>query len=87
MDLPEFDAFLQACGSHGAFAGVRLPVVGAERLATRRTRLRQGEEERLTGEGLDPTERAQAVLAVFARICGDTDSGCVVTLELDLRCG
>lgn len=74
MDLSEPDAFLQARGGHGALAGVRLPVAGADRLATWGTRLRQADQEGLTGESLDPAERAQAVFAVFARICGDTDS-------------
>lgn len=83
VDLPELDAFLQARGGHGALAGVRLPVAGAERLATRGTRLRQADQEGLTGESLDPTERARAVFAVFARICGDTDSRATVTVQLD----
>lgn len=64
VDLPELDAFLPTRGSHGALAGVRLPIAGAERLATWRTRLRQAEKVRLPGESLDPAERAQAVLAV-----------------------
>lgn len=83
MDLPEPNAFLQACGGHGTLAGVRLPVAGAESLATCGTRLRQADQEGPTGESLDSTERAQAVFAVFARICGDTDSRAPVTVQLD----
>lgn len=64
MDLSELDAFLHARGSHGTLAGVRLPVAGAEKLVTWRTRLRQAEQVRLAGESLHPAERAQAVLAV-----------------------
>lgn len=72
MDLPELDAFLQARCSHGAIAGVGLAVTGAQRLDTRRARLRQAEDEGLAGERLHPAQRVQAVLAVFTRVCGDT---------------
>lgn len=84
MDLPQLDAFLQARGGHGALAGVRVPVAGAERLPTHGTRLRQADQEGPAGESLHPTERAQAVFAVFARICGDTESRAQVTVQLDL---
>lgn len=83
MDLLEPDALLQARGGHGALAGVRLPVAGAERLAIRLTRLRQADQEGLTCESLHSTEHAQAVVAVFARICGDAESRATVTAQLD----
>lgn len=74
VDLPQLDAFLQARGGHGALAEVRLPVAGAERLAARGARLGQADQEGPAGESLHPAERAQAVFAVFARICRDTDA-------------
>lgn len=80
VDLPQLDAFLQARGGHGALAEVRLPVAGAERLAARGARLGQADQEGPAGESLHPAERAQAVFAVFARICRDTDA---VTEQLD----
>lgn len=82
VDLPELDAFLQARGGHGALAGVRLSVAGADKLAGG-ARLRQADQEGTTGESLDPTERAQAVFTVFARICGDTGSRATVTGQLE----
>lgn len=71
MDLPELDAFLQACRSHGTLAVVGLAVAGAQRLIVRGARLRQAKAEGLAGDRLHPAHLAQAVFIVFARVCGD----------------
>ena len=71
VDLPELDAFLQACWSHGTLAVVGLAVAGTQRLIVRGARLRQAKEEGLAGDRLHPAHLAQAVLIVFAWVCGD----------------
>lgn len=71
MDLPEFDAFADACRCHGTLAGVGYAIAGTQLLVTWGARLWWAEDEGLAGEGLDPAHGVQAVIAVFTRVCGD----------------
>ena len=85
MDLPETDAFLEACRRHGALAGVRLAIAGTQGLITWRAGLRQSKKEGPTGDSLHPAHCVQTVLIVFTRICGEI-STCEYVLQYGKAC-
>lgn len=72
VDLLQLDAFLSAGRRHDALAGVGLAVAGAQRLVAWRAGLRQVKRDGLAGDGLHSAHLVQAVVVVFARVCGES---------------